>query len=89
MTPATCTCSWRSEASRSFVAAHAASTEASTIGFRESVRPVIRPLSGRGVINLFDRYPPALPETFTGTGTGSSQYDNRGRYFFIGANMNF
>ncbi|MCW5760975.1 MAG: TonB-dependent receptor, partial [Phenylobacterium sp.] len=42
-----------------------------------------------GVINLFDRYPPALPETFTGTGTGSSQYDNRGRYFFIGANLNF
>jgi len=42
-----------------------------------------------GVINLFDKYPPALPETFTGTGTGSSQYDNRGRYYFIGANMNF
>jgi len=42
-----------------------------------------------GVINLFDEYPPALPETFTGTGTGSSQYDNRGRYYFIGANMNF
>ena len=42
-----------------------------------------------GVINLFDRYPPAIPETFTGTGTGSSQYDNRGRYFFIGANLNF
>lgn len=42
-----------------------------------------------GVINLFDKYPPAVPETFTGTGTGSSQYDNRGRYFFIGANLNF
>ncbi|HEX7946630.1 MAG TPA: TonB-dependent receptor [Phenylobacterium sp.] len=42
-----------------------------------------------GVINLFDRYPPGIPETFTGTGTGSSQYDNRGRYFFIGANMDF
>jgi iron complex outermembrane recepter protein len=42
-----------------------------------------------GVINLFDRMPPALPETFTGTGTGSSQYDNRGRFFFVGANMNF
>ena len=24
-----------------------------------------------------------------GTGTGSSQYDNAGRYFFVGANMNF
>ena len=42
-----------------------------------------------GVINLFDRNPPALPETFTGTGVGSSQYDNRGRFFFVGANMNF
>jgi outer membrane receptor protein involved in Fe transport len=42
-----------------------------------------------GVINLFDKYPPRVPETFTGTGTGSSQYDNRGRYFFAGVNMNF
>ncbi|MBL8774058.1 MAG: TonB-dependent receptor [Phenylobacterium sp.] len=42
-----------------------------------------------GVINLFDKYPPDLPEVFTGTGTGSSQYDNRGRFFFIGANMEF
>lgn len=42
-----------------------------------------------GVLNVFDKYPPYLPETFTGTGTGSSQYDNRGRYFFIGANMDF
>ncbi|MEX0630587.1 MAG: MFS transporter [Chloroflexota bacterium] len=38
------------------VAAHAASTEASPIGFREFVRPVIRPLSGLGVINLFDGF---------------------------------
>ncbi|MEK6191433.1 MAG: MFS transporter [Chloroflexota bacterium] len=38
------------------VAAHAASTEASTIGFRASVRPAIRPLSGLGVINLFDGF---------------------------------
>jgi hypothetical protein len=30
-----------------------------------------------------------VPETFSGTGTGSSQYDNRGRYYFIGVNMNF
>jgi outer membrane receptor protein involved in Fe transport len=42
-----------------------------------------------GVVNLFDRNPPALPETFAGTGAGSSQYDNAGRYFFIGANLNF
>ncbi|HET6970909.1 MAG TPA: TonB-dependent receptor, partial [Phenylobacterium sp.] len=42
-----------------------------------------------GVINLFDKHPPALPETLTGTGTGSSQYDNGGRFFFIGANLDF
>lgn len=42
-----------------------------------------------GVVNLFDRNPPAVPETFTGTGTGSSQYDNAGRFFFIGANFDF
>jgi outer membrane receptor protein involved in Fe transport len=42
-----------------------------------------------GIVNLFDRNPPALPETFAGTGTGSSQYDNRGRYFFLGANVLF
>jgi outer membrane receptor protein involved in Fe transport len=42
-----------------------------------------------GVINLFDRHPPALPETFTGATTGSSQYDNRGRFFFIGAGLQF
>lgn len=42
-----------------------------------------------GVVNVFDKNPPFLPEVFTGTGTGSSQYDNRGRFFFVGANMNF
>ena len=42
-----------------------------------------------GVVNLFDREPPQLPETFTGTGTGSSQYDNAGRFFFVGANFDF
>ncbi len=42
-----------------------------------------------GVINLFDKHPPALPETFTGTGVGASQYDNRGRFFFVGAGMQF
>ena len=42
-----------------------------------------------GVVNVFDKNPPRLPETLTGTGTGSSQYDNAGRYFFVGANMNF
>ncbi|MBU1375706.1 MAG: TonB-dependent receptor [Alphaproteobacteria bacterium] len=42
-----------------------------------------------GLINVFDRHPPALPETFNGTAPGASQYDNRGRYLFIGAGMNF
>ncbi|MBL8771512.1 MAG: TonB-dependent receptor [Phenylobacterium sp.] len=42
-----------------------------------------------GVINLFDREPPGLPETYNGTGLGASQYDNRGRFFFVGANLNF
>ncbi|MDX2142815.1 MAG: TonB-dependent receptor [Rhodospirillaceae bacterium] len=42
-----------------------------------------------GINNLFDENPPRLPETFTGTGTGSSQYDNRGRFFYIGANATF
>ena len=44
-----------------------------------------------GVINLFDKHPPLIPDNsiFTGTGTGSSQYDTRGRFFFIGANLNF
>jgi iron complex outermembrane receptor protein len=44
-----------------------------------------------GVINLFDKYPPQIPDNSisTGTQTGASQYDNRGRFFFIGANMNF
>jgi MFS family permease len=38
------------------VAARAASPEKSAIGFRESVRPAIRPLSGLGVINLVDGF---------------------------------
>jgi outer membrane receptor protein involved in Fe transport len=37
-----------------------------------------------GILNLTDEYPPYLPETFAGTGTGSSNFDNRGRFFFIG-----
>ncbi|MBJ7408915.1 MAG: TonB-dependent receptor [Phenylobacterium sp.] len=44
-----------------------------------------------GIINVFDRYPPKISDNqiFTGTGVGASQYDNRGRFFFVGANMNF
>jgi len=42
-----------------------------------------------GVLNLTDKYPPYLPETFAGTGAGSSTYDNRGRFFFLGATARF
>ena len=44
-----------------------------------------------GVINLFDRHPPSIPDNniYNGIGTGSSQYDNRGRYFFVGAGLTF
>ena len=42
-----------------------------------------------GVVNVTNERPPFLPETYTGTGTGSSTYDNRGRFFFIGATMTY
>jgi len=44
-----------------------------------------------GVINLFDKHPPSIPDNniYNGIGTGSSQYDNRGRFFFVGAGLNF
>ncbi|MDB5475924.1 MAG: hypothetical protein JWP49_1435 [Phenylobacterium sp.] len=42
-----------------------------------------------GVLNLTDKYPPYLPETFTGTGTGSSTFSNSGRYFYLGATLRY
>ena len=42
-----------------------------------------------GVVNVTNERPPYLPETFSGTGTGSSTYDNRGRFFFLGASMTY
>ena len=42
-----------------------------------------------GVLNVTNEYPPFLPETFAGTGTGSSSYDNRGRYIFVGATLRY
>lgn len=42
-----------------------------------------------GIINLTDETPPYLPETFTGTSTGASNYDNRGRFFFVGATFRY
>jgi MFS family permease len=48
---------WRLPADRGRTApARGAPGEASTTGLRESLRPVIRPLSGLGVINLFDGF---------------------------------
>lgn len=42
-----------------------------------------------GVLNLTDKYPPYLPETYLGATQGTSIYDNRGRYVFLGATMGF
>ena len=35
------------------------------------------------------RMPSTPPITVTGTGTGSSQYDNRGRYIFGGVTLKY
>jgi outer membrane receptor protein involved in Fe transport len=42
-----------------------------------------------GVVNVTDENPPYLPETFNGTGTGASIYDNRGRFFYVGATLSY
>jgi outer membrane receptor protein involved in Fe transport len=42
-----------------------------------------------GVLNITDKYPPYLPETFLGTGTGSSAFTNSGRFFYVGATMRY
>jgi iron complex outermembrane receptor protein len=42
-----------------------------------------------GIVNITNERPPYIPETFAGTGTGSSSYDNRGRFFFLGASMTY
>lgn len=42
-----------------------------------------------GVLNITNEYPPYLPETFTGTGTGSSNFSNIGRYFYFGATLRY
>jgi outer membrane receptor protein involved in Fe transport len=42
-----------------------------------------------GVLNVTDEYPPYLPETFTGTGTGSSSFSNIGRFFYVGATLRY
>ena len=42
-----------------------------------------------GIVNLTDENPPYLPETFQGVGTGSSNFDNRGRFFYVGATLRY
>jgi hypothetical protein len=49
-------------------------------------RPVCSLVLRGGVINVTDAIPPQLPETASGITANSSVYDNRGRWFFIGAN---
>ena len=61
--------------------------------YRHDLRAVYR-LNDRielrgGVLNITDKYPPSLPETFLGATQGTSIYDNRGRYGFIGATFDF
>jgi outer membrane receptor protein involved in Fe transport len=42
-----------------------------------------------GILNITNEYPPYLPEAFAGTGSGSSTYDNRGRFFYVGASLRY
>jgi iron complex outermembrane receptor protein len=43
-----------------------------------------------GVLNLTDETPALLPETYTGTSSpGAGLYDNRGRYFYVGATVKY
>jgi iron complex outermembrane recepter protein len=42
-----------------------------------------------GLINATDEHPPLVPEVGGATGTFGSTYDNRGRWFYVGANYSF
>jgi outer membrane receptor protein involved in Fe transport len=42
-----------------------------------------------GILNITDEYPPYLPEAFDGRQAGSSLYDNRGRFFYMGASLRY
>jgi outer membrane receptor protein involved in Fe transport len=42
-----------------------------------------------GLINATDERPPAVPEAGSGTTANSSTYDNRGRWFYVGATYSF
>ena len=42
------------------------------------------------VLNVTDKAPPGLPETYSGTGSaGAGLYDNRGRFFYVGASFKY
>ncbi|HEY3697128.1 TonB-dependent receptor plug domain-containing protein [Phenylobacterium sp.] len=43
-----------------------------------------------GVLNVTDKEPPQLPETYTGASSaGAGLYDNRGRFFYVGATFKY
>jgi outer membrane receptor protein involved in Fe transport len=42
-----------------------------------------------GILNLFNEHPPIIPEVGNATGNSTSTYDNRGRWYFLGANYSF
>lgn len=42
-----------------------------------------------GILNVTNEHPPMLPETYQGIGTGSSSFDNRGRFFYMGATFRY
>jgi iron complex outermembrane recepter protein len=42
-----------------------------------------------GIINVTNEEPPAVPEVGNATLTGPSAYDNRGRWFYVGAHYSF
>ena len=42
-----------------------------------------------GIINVTNEEPPPVPEAGTGTTANSSTFDNRGRWFYLGASYSF
>lgn len=42
-----------------------------------------------GIINATDEHPPLVPEAGAGTSATASTYDNRGRWFYLGASYSF
>ncbi|HEU4624376.1 MAG TPA: TonB-dependent receptor [Steroidobacteraceae bacterium] len=42
-----------------------------------------------GVVNVTNEHPPLIPEVGNATGTNTSAYDNRGRWYFVGGSYAF